>query len=600
MADDLAAHGAPHALEALTSFLYQAPIGLVQTTLDGEILMINPMSAQLLMPLAPGAGLDNLFEVLKGVAPELPGLAKAFAQPGDLICDGLRLALPWIQKDAPRPTLSLRLLRLDEHTLMASVMDITLMVEREEQRLKTQLWDATHIDSLTLLPSRPVVVERITGALRRSAEDPTQHFAVLYINADRFNHVNVALGQAAGDELLRIMATRLNSTVRANDSVGRPVDVVTQFGGLPGWAEVQQTTGRLSGDEFVVVLEGIAELDDAHRVAKRLVDVLGRPYSINGAGVHCTVSMGVLLGSTLETDADSVLQDASLAMKQAKHHGGGRYAVFSQDMKESAWRRGNLESELRTALASGQLFVVYQPIVDLASGAVVSVEALVRWNHPMRGVVPPIEFIGIAEESGLIGALGEFVLNEACRQFAQWRAELGAAAPAVLSVNLSPGQLVDAAIVEQVRQALSRSGLAAHCLQLEVTESMAAQDAGMQARLHELKALGILLALDDFGTGYSSLACLHQLPIDVVKIDRSFVSQAQTSEHHRVLIEATVRVARSLNMRTVAEGIETEGQASILAGLNCGKGQGYLYAKPLTSVDATAWLRERADSGDAA
>ena len=213
-----------------------------------------------------------------------------------------------------------------------------------------------------------------------------------------------------------------------------------------------------------------------------------------------------------------------------------------------------------------------------------------RWRHPARGVVPPVEFIAIAEETGLIGALGEFVLTESCRQLAAWRRDLGSLAPRTISVNLSRAQLLGVGFIAQVSAALKTSGLPARHLQLEVTESLAAQDADVIAQLHELKALGLTLALDDFGTGYSSLSSLHQLPVDVVKIDRSFVCQVESSAHHRVLIEATVLVAKSLGMTTVAEGIETEGQLSALKSLYCDKGQGYLHSRPMTAEIATQWL----------
>ena len=215
-----------------------------------------------------------------------------------------------------------------------------------------------------------------------------------------------------------------------------------------------------------------------------------------------------------------------------------------------------------------------------------------RWRHPTRGVVPPVEFIGVAESCGLIDALGSFVLATACRQFMAWQAALGERAPRLLAVNLSRAQLGQPGLVAEVRDTLRATGMAPAQLQLEVTESLAAQDETVQARLHELKALGLTLALDDFGTGYSSLACLHQLPVDTVKIDRSFVSRADTSRHHRVLIEATIRVAASLGMSTVAEGIETEAQAAVVRELGCDKGQGYLFSKPLLAGDVARWLAE--------
>ncbi len=570
------------AYEALIQFLYQAPIGLLQTTLDGEITMINPMSAQLLMPLAANGNLLNLFDVLAPVAPQLRARAAACREPGGVICEGLRLLLPADRaRDGLPPTLALNLVRLDDVALMASLSDITLAVEREQQRLASRLRDVHRTDSLTAMPNRTVVLERIERALLAAQANPSCGFALLLVNCDRFNRINESLGQNVGDELLRLVGGRLTGTVRLADAPGRV--------GAP-----QATAARLGGDEFVLVLEGLRQADDVHKIAQRLVDALGKPYGIGGQQVHSSASMGVVLRAQPGADPASVLQDAGIAMREAKRAGGSRYCVFEPPMKERAARRGSVESELREALADGDLFVVYQPIIGLAGGRCVGAEALVRWRHPRRGTVPPIEFIEIAEETGLINALGDFVLNQACREFMRWQRALGALAPATMSVNLSRAQLAEPLLVAQVQHALRASGMAAGHLQLEVTESLAAQDQGVQTRLHELKALGLTLALDDFGTGYSSLASLHQLPVDVVKIDRSFVCQAETSAHHRVLIEATVRVARSLGMGTVAEGIETPGQAAILAGLLCDKGQGYLFAKPLPADAAAAWLTARA------
>ena len=567
--------------EALMQFLYQAPIGLVQTTLDGEITMINPMSAQLLMPLAPDGDLSNLFDVLRAAAPQLRDHAAAAPYPGGEVCDGLHISMgpPPVGEEIP-PTLSIRLLRLDAHMLMCSVTDVTAALRLERQHVQTELRDASRTDSLTAMPNRIVVLERIEYALQRARIDPDHHFAVLFINGDRFSRVNVSLGPAAGDELLRMMASRVNAAVRQRDKVLLN-------------AQDEQMAGRLGVDEFVVVLEAVHSPDVAALVAQRLVDALRKPYTIGGVVVHSTASVGVALGGVGAANADAVLQDASLAMREAKRAGGARYCVFEPLMKERAWRRASLESELRLAVQDGQLFVVYQPITHLDDGRVAGFEALVRWQHPQRGVVSPIEFIEIAEETGLIGPLGAYVLNSACRQFALWQSQFEHRAPQVLSVNLSRAQLVEATLVDEVRQALKVSGVPAECLQLEITESLAAESPLIQSRLHELKALGVKLALDDFGTGYSSLASLHLWPVDVIKIDRSFVSQVTTSAHHRVLVEATVMVARSLCMETVAEGVETGEQADALTTLRCDKVQGYLYARPMGSEEATRWLTAR-------
>ena len=571
----------PEAHEALMQFLYQAPIGLLQATLDGSITMINPMSAQLLMPLVPAGDLRNLFDVLRTAAPQLRAQAAAAPYPGGEVCSGLHVPLGAAPagEEVPR-TLSVRVLRLDVDTLMCSVTDVTAALRLERQHVAEELRDASRIDSLTALPNRTVALERIERALRRARADASYGFVVLFVNCDRFNRVNITLGQAAGDELLRSMASRIKANLR-------------QRGGTDQQLESGQTAARLGVDEFVVVLEEVQNADVADSLARRLVDVLGKPYTVGAVPVHSTASIGVVLGDGSATDAEAVLQDASLAMREAKRSGGARHCTFVPVMKERARERACMESELRLAIYEGELFVVYQPIVHLSDARVVAIEALVRWQHPQRGLISPLEFIGIAEETELIAPLGAFVLNTACRQLAAWHAQLGERAPRVMSVNLSRAQLNEPTLVDEVRHALHVSGLKPECLQLEITESLAAESPLIQARLHELKRLGVKLALDDFGTGYSSLASLHLWPVDVIKIDRSFVSQVTTSAHHRVLVEATVLVARSLGMGTVAEGVEKIEQADMLCALFCQKGQGFLYARPMDADAATTWLDTR-------
>jgi diguanylate cyclase (GGDEF)-like protein len=577
-------HEAPTAYESLIQFLYRAPIGLVETALDGEITMINPMAAQLLMPFAVAGNLENIFDVLATVAPDLRTMAAA-DRPGGIVCEGLRVPAdgPDRRGGAPR-WLEISALELEAGSLMVSVTDVTQTVQQEQQRLASRLRDAARTDSLTALPSRPVALERIAEVLARRPPDPGASFAVVVVDCDRFSSVNVNHGTAVGDELLRLLAGRINNLVRTGDVVA------------VASAAAATTAARLGGDEFVVVLDSLRRADDIHGVAQRLLDAIARPYAIGDHQIHVTASLGIVLAAQAAGDADTVLQDACIAMHEAKRAGGARYALFTAPMKEAAAHRARLESDLRRALDEHELFVVYQPIVGLARGECAGVEALVRWRHPDRGIVSPVEFIGIAEETGLIGQLGEFVLRTACRQFVLWQEALGALAPRIMSVNLSRAQLAEGPLADIVQRILAETGMAAPRLQLEVTESLAAQDEAVQHQLHGLKALGITLALDDFGTGYSSLASLHQLPVDVVKIDRSFVSQSEASAHHRVLIEATVRVARSLSMGTVAEGIETAGQARTLARLRCDKGQGYFFAQPMTAEDATRWMAARLPS----
>ena len=514
------------AYESLMQFLYQAPIGLVQTAPDGTVEMINPMSARLLMPLSREQNLDNVFEVLADVAPGLRQLAADFDEPSGVVVDALRITLPRAPGgQAASQVLSLSMLKLDNQRMMVALSDVTLEVEREQQGLARRLNDAARVDSLTNMPNRAAVREQLQQVLARAAAQTDYVFAVLFMNCDRFKQINDTLGPLAGDQVLGQIAERLRATLRQRDRVGR-ADTNTQM------------AARIGGDEFVVVLDDLRHTDDSYVVAERVLSVLAKPYVLEGHQIHCSVSMGIVPCALAAGDPDAVLQDASIAMVEAKRAGGDRYVVFESLMHERAALRGGTEGELRRALAEGQLFVVYQPVIGLHeawhSGASAGVEALVRWRHVTRGLIPPLEFIGIAEECGLIGALCNFVLATACHEFMQWRKQLGTRAPRLLAVNLSRAQLYDAGLVDEIKGILRVTGMPPECLQLEITESLAAQDETVQARLQELKALRLTLALDDFGTGYSSLASLHQLPVDTIKVDRSFVCQADTSAHHRV------------------------------------------------------------------
>jgi diguanylate cyclase (GGDEF)-like protein len=570
------------AYEALVQFLYRAPIGLVQASLDGTVDMLNPMSSSLLMPLVRDGSMDNLFTVLQGVAPQLRELTENFAEPSGAVCEGLRLQLGESATPGAPKWLSLSVLKLDPTRLMAVVTDATHEVQREQDRLARRLMTAARTDALTRMPNREALLEQVQQMLGRPAGG--SGFALLFLNCDRFRQINDALGQAAGDRLLVQIGERIRATLRP------PSDHIE-----PG-AGSGQMAARVGADEFAVLLDGLRRREDAERIAARLLEALARPHELpGGQAITCKLSMGLVWGANASGFAGEMLRDASIAMVEAKRTGGDFCTVFDPAMRERAAHRADIESDLRQALLHDQLFVVYQPVVGLrADGGTdlsAGVEALVRWQHPVRGVVPPIEFIQVAEESGLIGALGDFVLRRACSDFMGWQRELGEHAPRLLAVNLSRAQLAQPDWPATVREVLDKNGMRPAQLQLEVTESLAAQDQQVQQRLHELKAIGITLALDDFGTGYSSLSSLHQLPVDTVKIDRSFVCQADTSQHHRVLIEATVKVAQSLGMNTVAEGIETEAQAAAVRDQQCAKGQGYLFSRPLSSGALLDWLR---------
>ncbi len=578
------------AYAALLQFLYRVPVGLVQTNLDGEVEMMNPKAAQMLMPLATDASLDNLFQVLSPMAPDLRKMSLAVTAPSGEVCDSLRVdvSVPLAGGRTVRSTLSISIFKFDGNRLLAMLGDVTLEVQREQAGLERRLRDAARLDLLTQMPNREVVKDRLFAIQTQQTSDDQNEFAVLFMNCDRFKQINDALGVAVGDEMLGMLAERLRATLRLTDRVGRS-------------SPAQHIAARVGGDEFVVLLDNLLHPDDAHAVAQRLLDVLAKPYGIGPHQLYCGVSMGVVMKAQASGDADAVMQDASIAMVEAKRAGGGRYVVFETAMQAAALLRSRTEAQLRQALAQQQLFVVYQPVVGLDKSGDIDVgsgvEALVRWEHPQRGLVSPVEFIGLAEECGLIGAIGEFVLDSACGDFMQWQRS-HPQAPRLLAVNLSRAQIEQPDVVSMVAKTLQTHQMPAHQLQLEITESLAAQSVLVQQQLSALKALGLTLALDDFGTGYSSLSSLHQFPVDVVKIDRSFTAQGDTSAHHRVLIEATVRVAQSLGMQTVAEGIETTSQAAVITALGCDKGQGYLYSHPLTAEQMQAWMARVSTEGN--
>jgi diguanylate cyclase (GGDEF)-like protein len=570
--------------ETLLQFLYRTPIGLMQTSSNGDVEMLNPMASRLLMPLARQGNLDNLFTVMAPYVPQLQQMIRDFAPASGIVCEAVKVELGIGLPQERAPTvLALSVLKLDNARLMISLTDVTLEMRREQDQLARELSHAARTDSLTGIPNRVELIEHLQSMMD-SGLAAARRGAVLFLNCDRFRQINDMLGTAAGDDILRLMGERLRTALRQHaltdaEAVGTG-DLVA----------------RIGSDEFVVVVEGVRTSDLAERVAQRLLKALAVPYSMGGRQIVCHFSMGIVVLDGHASGAERMLQDASIAMREAKRSGGATYVLFDHAMRGRAEHRGDIEVALRRALAENELFVVYQPVVGLRPDGVIEqaagVEALVRWLHPVRGLVPPVEFIGIAEESGLIGALGHFVLATACQEFMRWQAELGPRAPRRLAVNLSRAQLAQPDLADSVAAILQATGMPASLLQLEVTESLAAQDTEVRDCLVSLQSLGIQLALDDFGTGYSSLACLHQMPVNTVKIDRSFVCHADTSMHHRVLIEATVMVAHSLGMDTVAEGIETMAQAAVVMQLGCDKGQGYLYGKPMKARELAAWALE--------
>ncbi|HEX5683505.1 MAG TPA: EAL domain-containing protein [Ideonella sp.] len=454
------------------------------------------------------------------------------------------------------------------------------------KRLEQALSDAALTDTLTQLPNRAGIQQALARCVERVHASPGAVFAVLFMDFDRFKLVNDSLGHDAGDELLRQIAARVKLTLRPGDDIARLAD-------LP------EVAGRLGGDEFVVLLERITQPSDATSVAQRLLDALAAPYQVAGRSVQSSVSLGIVTSDVSSASVESVLRDADTAMYEAKRRGRGRYVVFDPEMHRRIRHAMDLEADLRQALQQEQLYVVYQPIVALQGRRPVGLEALARWQHPKRGLVSPAEFVPLAEEAGLIEQLGEWVLRRACADLAAWQRQMGGAAPQSVAVNLSRAQLRPGHLAAAVRAALDDTGLAPSALRLEITETLAMQGESAQAVLAELRAMGVSLALDDFGTGYSSLASLDQLPIDTVKIDRSFVMKMVHSSYQTALVKSTVQVADALALRVVAEGVETEAQAETLAALGCHAGQGYLFGRPMAADDFAAWWVMQRQTDDA-
>jgi len=560
------------------------PAGVLVVSAQGDIVDANPAAEQLLGMAreslvgaalrAPSSPLlrDDGSAYADGAHPVQRVLQGGQALHGETM--GVRLAdggVRCLRVDAQA--------RRDERGRVAAAV-ICLADATDRGRWHEPSCAGVRVDRLTGLPNRAVVMERLERALTHARAHPGYGFALLFMDLDRFKQLNDALGEAGGDELLRQIAARLLLALRPGDEVAR-VDSRTDL------------AARLGGDEFVVVLEGVRCADTVAAVADRLLRELAEPFNVLDHPVRTSASIGIVLvaeGAAGVEDAAALLRDADTAMYEAKRAGRARRVLFDRSMHERLLHTMALESDLRRALRGDELFVAYQPVIELASGRLSGVEALVRWQHPERGPIGPGEFVPAAEECGLVEDIGRQLLVTACRQFAHWQRRFGERAPATLAVNLSRAQLEGLSLADEVARVLQETGMSAQQLQLEVTEALATQDERVQATLRDLKARGVRLALDDFGTGYSSLACLHRLPVDTVKVDRTFVRNAETVEVHRVLIEATIRVARTLGMTTVAEGIETEGQAELMSSLACDRGQGWLYGRPMTAEELERWL----------
>ncbi len=439
------------------------------------------------------------------------------------------------------------------------IVDITERKHMEKQLLH----DALH-DSLTGLPNRALFMDRLDHELKRAKTNPDYVFAVLFLDLDRFKVVNDSAGHLVGDQLLVEIARRLEKSVNFTDTVA-----------------------RLGGDEFTILLENIHNIQNAIAVAKKIDLALRIPFNLQGYELFTSASIGIALSSEGYNKPDEIMRDADLTMYSAKEQGRARYEIFNSSLHERAITRLQLETDMRHGIAREEFLIYYQPISCLETGKLAGFEALARWKHPTRGIVSPGEFIPVAEETGTIIPLGTWILQKACQQMQLWHEKYPHKSSLQISVNLSGKQLREASLLEKIDSILQETGLSAKHLKLEITESSLIENMEVATKtLLEIKSRDIKLSMDDFGTGYSSLSYLHRFPVDILKIDRSFVQDIQINKGNYAIVKAIVTLAHVLDMEVIAEGIEDAYQLDQLKLLNCEYGQGYYFAKPLNQQEA--------------
>jgi len=451
------------------------------------------------------------------------------------------------------------------YRIAGSMTDITERKRSEEQAIH----DALH-DSLTSLANRTLFLERVRQALARQRRTPSAQFAVIYLDLDRFKVVNESLGHVHGDDLIIAAARRLEQNLKFGDTVA-----------------------RLGGDEFAIMLEDVRDKEDATGLSDMLQKALSTPFMLGGKEVFTTASMGIAHSAENYVRPEDILRDAELAMYRAKELGKARSVAFDPAMRGTTVTPLDVETDLRRALERHEMVLNYQPIVSLSDGKIRGFEALARWHHAERGDIPPSEFIPLAEETGMIVELGQWVLRNACAQMVEWNKDFTDQGPFEISVNLSGRQFTQLDLVRMVTNSLEGTGLQANCLKLEITESALMENAQRSAQmLRHLKELDIKVCVDDFGTGYSSLSYLHTFPIDTLKIDKSFVQDMGRNRHNLEIVRTIALLAQNLRLDVIAEGVETPEQLAQLRAIGCGYAQGFLFSRPLTTENVRRLLAE--------
>ncbi|HLQ25864.1 MAG TPA: EAL domain-containing protein, partial [Acidiferrobacterales bacterium] len=546
----------------------QASVGITETALDGRFLQVNQKlcnmlgySEQELLArsfidithpddrVASNEFRERLFaNQTESFAAEME--TRYLCKDGSAICVLVTTAFV---RDAGR----------NPNYCVSMIQDIT-----ERKELQERLLHQANYDSLTQLPNRGLYYDRLKQALSQ-AQRRKGTVGVLFIDLDRFKNVNDTLGHELGDQLLKQVSGRLAQCIRAGDTVG-----------------------RLGGDEFAIILSEIAKAQDSGLVAQKVIDALAKPFKLDGTEVFVTASIGIATYPDDSKDGGTLVKNADAAMLRAKGLGKNNYQFYTAEMNVRAVERLRLETDLRRALARKEFLLHFQPKASLASGEIIGCEALLRWQHPDKGIVPPGEFIPLLEDSGLIVPVGEWVIHAACEQIRAW--QQAGVAPVPIAVNLSPKQFQHRDICAVVDKALNEYAVDARFLEVEITEGTAMQNAeDTIVTLRELKAQGVQIAIDDFGTGYSSLSYLKRFPIDFLKLDRSFVTGLPDQADDASITLAVITMAHSLNLKVIAEGVETKEQLAFLASNGCDEMQGYYFSRPLPAPECTQFLRQR-------
>lgn len=460
----------------------------------------------------------------------------------------------------------LKLLQQANAQLVIATLEAHKLVD-EEQIARVKLLDhLAHHDILTQLPNRLLLSARLIQAIEL-AQRERRKLAIMYIDLDGFKHINDSLGHAVGDELLRSVAQRLRECIRHSD-----------------------TLSRQGGDEFVLLLPSIEHAEDAALFAQKMLAVMTPPHYLAQNTIHISISIGISIYPHHGEDAETLLKSADTAMYHAKEAGRNNYQFFVQDMHDQAVERHFIESGLRRALEDREFELVYQPKINLQNGVIIGVEALIRWQHPSRGLLLPAQFISIAEACGLIVPIGRWVMREACRQGQVWQQMCGR--PITVAINTSASEFRDKGFLDNLLKTLEDTHLDPHCLELELTESVLMREIeSVTLVLQKLRTLGVKLAIDDFGTGYSSLSYLRQFPIHTLKIDQSFVSRLTTNTDDATLLAAVISMGKSLKKQVIAEGVETSDQHKFLVDHNCDEGQGYYFGYPISAEGLSALLQ---------